>query len=130
MKPDMRVAGALAMMASACATGVQYGDESPQYTCGTDTRGWIYSAPPKNADTYRRLALDNPAFKSDKVTPQEWGHHERETWLIKTTGEVVLCLSDSPPWESWSTTFWEFAAPNQISGEISIADKGATIIVG
>jgi hypothetical protein len=76
------------------------------------------------------LATENPAFKTDKVSAAEWGRHDEETWLTKPTGEVILCLADGPPWEAWGTTFWRFTAPELDSGEIRVADQGATIIIG
>ena len=72
----------------------------------------------------------NPPFKTDKISKDEWGHHDRETWITKSSGEVILCLADGVPWEAWSTNFWKFAAPDEETGQLIVADQGATIIVG
>ena len=127
---DLRIAAAFSLMASACASSPQIGDEAPRFTCGSDASGWILSDAPENADKYRRLAAENPPFKTDKISEDEWGHHDRETWMTKPSGEVILCLADGVPWESWSTKFWQFAAPDEESSELIVADQGATIIVG
>lgn len=130
VSPDLRVAAALSLMASACASGPQIGDEAPRFSCGTDSTGWVLIEPPRNADDYRRLAAEFPNLKTEKISASEWGHHDQETWLIKSSGEVILCLADGPPWEAWTTSFWKFAAPDEHSGQLEIADQAATIIVG
>ncbi|MEP2462811.1 MAG: hypothetical protein ABJI42_02035 [Henriciella sp.] len=128
--PDLRVAAALSLMASACASGPQFDDEAPRFACGSDASGWILSDAPDNADEYRRLAAENPPFGTDKISGDEWGHHDRETWMAKPSGEVILCLADGVPWEAWSTSFWHFGARDNETGRLTVADQGATIIVG
>ena len=130
MLRDPRVATVLSLMASACASSFQVGDEAPRFGCGIDSAGWIISEAPENADEYRNLAVKYPIFETQKIPSVEWGRHQRETWLIKSSGEVVLCLADGLPWESWSTSFWRFEAPDEHSGQLKIANKAATIIVG
>ena len=120
MATDLRVAAIFSLMASACTTGLQYGDEAPSYTCGTNTEGWIISEAPADADIYRRLAAENPNFRTSKISIEEWGHHDQETWLTKPSGEVILCLAEGPPWEAWGTSFWKFSAPGAASGNIEI----------
>lgn len=128
--PDLRVAAAFSLMASACASGPQIGDEAPRFTCGSDGSGWMLSEAPDNADEYRRLAAENPPFRTNKISEDEWGHHDRETWMAKPSGEVILCLADGVPWEAWATSFWHFGAPDKESGRLTVTDQGATIIVG
>jgi hypothetical protein len=117
-------------MTSACASAYQTGDEAPHDICGTDTSGWIFSEAPANAQEYRQLAAITPVFKSENVSAKEWGRHAEETWLIKSSGGVILCLADGPPWEAWATQFWKFAPPDTETGELSVEDKGATLTVG
>ncbi|GAB5456965.1 MAG: hypothetical protein Hens2KO_31940 [Henriciella sp.] len=107
-----------------------YGDIAPKEICGSGESEWIVSTPPPNADAYRALALKNPVHKSSKLTTDEWGHYEDETWLTNSSSEVILCLADGPPWEAWSTRFWKFNAGEQSAAAIDIVDRGATIIVG
>ena len=128
--PDLRVAAAFSLMASACVSGPEIGDEAPRFTCGSDGSGWILSEAPDNADEYRRLAAENPPVRTNKISEDEWGHHDRETWMAKPSGEVILCLADGVPWEAWATSFWHFEAPDKESDRLSVADQGATIIVG
>ncbi|MDJ0921748.1 MAG: hypothetical protein QNI84_11515 [Henriciella sp.] len=130
MTTDPRVVGMFAMMASACATGPQLGDQAPLGACGTEQAGWFISEPPANADKYRQMATQNPAIQSKSLSSDAWGRLEHETWLVNETNEVVLCLSSDEPWQSWGTTFWRFSAPDQVTGEFVVADQGATIIVG
>lgn len=130
MPSDLRVAAALSLMASACISTPQIGDEPPRYSCGTDPSGWLISEAPPNADDYRRLAAENPNFKTERVPVDDWGFHEEETWLINSSGQVILCLADGPPWEAWTTSFWEFTAPDVDSGQLEIASQAATIVVG
>lgn len=127
---DVRVAAVLSLMASACASSPQIGDEVPQFACGSDASGWILSGPPENADVYRRLAAASPNFRTDKISEGEWGQHDRETWITKPSGEVILCLADGAPWEAWSTSFWRFTAPVYSSGQPEVAGQAATIIIG
>ena len=130
MSVDVRVVAALSMMASACASAYQIGDEAPYRTCGTDSSGWIISDAPANADNYRQLATESPHFESQHISESEWGHYDQETWLIKSSGEVILCLADGPPWEAWSSSFWRFTPPDENSGQLKIAEQAATITVG
>lgn len=132
MSPDLRVAAVLSLMASAsaCASTYQIGDKADLHNCGVDSSGWIYSEAPNNADEYRRLAAEEPHFNSEKISAGEWGHYGEETWLTNSSGEVILCLTDGPPWEAWGSSFWKFAAPIENSGQLQIADQGATITVG
>lgn len=130
MSSDLRVAAILSLMASACASGPQIGDQAPADICGSDGSDWILSAVPDNADTYRQLAVEAPLYESDKISKDEWGRYDQETWLTKSSGEVILCLADGPPWEAWATTFWVFSAPDAATGELAVADQGATILVG
>lgn len=129
MSTDLRVVALLSLMASACTSHGQIGSEPPRYACGTDSSGWIISEAPKNADEYRRLAVENPQFPTDKISADEWGQYDQETWLIQSSGEVVLCLADGPPWEAWSTSFWRFTSEDE-HGTVKIADHGGTITVG
>lgn len=130
MSKDPLVLATLTLMASACASGPQYGDVAPRYTCGTDAQNWIISQPPENADAYRILALEEIVFESANVSAEEWGRHDEETWLVNATGEVVLCLADGPPWEAWSTRFWRFEAPDAVTGALIVSESAATIVVG
>ena len=130
MSPDLRVVAVLSLMASACASGPQIGDEPPRFSCGTEPSGWILSEAPKNADDYRRLASESPHVKANKVSANEWGQYDQETWLIRSSGEVILCLADGHPWDAWATRFWKFTAPNAESGELEVADSGETIKIG
>lgn len=130
MSVDVRVVAVLSMIASACASACQIGVEARYRKCGTDSSGWRISDAPANADNYRQLATENPHYKSQHISEREWGYYDQETWLIKSSGEVILCLADGPPWEAWSTRFWRFTPPDEDSGQLKIAEQAETITVG
>ncbi|MEM6412604.1 MAG: hypothetical protein AAF683_13835 [Pseudomonadota bacterium] len=130
MATDARVAAVFSLMASACASGPQIGDEAPRNTCGASSSGWIISEAPDNADDYRQIATESSPYETEKISADEWGHHDEETWLIKSSGEVILCIADGPPWEAWTVRFWEFAAPEEDSVQLKVVRELYTIIVG
>jgi hypothetical protein len=128
-KTSMAVSGVLALMATACASGPQIGDEFWTGSCSIDESGWRLIEAPKNADQYRQLAENDPPFGSQKTDPEIWGRYSDETWIQNDDGETVLCLTDGPAWKAWGSTFWRFGSFDQ-KGVLIVTDKGATITVG
>lgn len=129
MASGLRIAAVLSLIASACASGPQIGDEAPLLLCGVDSAGWMLIHAPENADEYRRLAVENPQFKTDIVSMDEWGRHDRETWMIRSSGEVILCFANRERWNVWSKRFWRFTGPDEDSGKMKIADQAVIVTV-
>lgn len=117
----------LALMASSCASAPQYGNTLSLRKCGSDQSEWTLAPAPLNADEYRSLASHHSVRNSDSISDREWGHYDDETWLASASGEIILCLTDGPPTEAWSSTWWRFKSTVE---QIEMVDKGATITVG